>query len=98
MMSLDDLRKMPKELLQRLYDTAGALGYDDHMALLRVREELVPEWAYFCDPTLLERERELVEKMDRTLKWMDLLNTAMQERRPALRRIMAEDVLGPMSD
>ncbi len=88
-----DLRSKPKWFLKRLYDTASATAYDSHLALQEVRDELRPEWAHVCDPTLLTREADLVAQLSSTMEWQLRLLNAMKERRVGLQRIAAGDVL-----
>jgi hypothetical protein len=83
---------LPKDFLVRLYDTAQALAGDDAKALMAVRKELGSEWAAYCFPDLVERERELDAKLARHREWIELLAQALRERRPGIRRVLAEDL------
>lgn len=94
MLTYTDLKTLPKALLIELKRTAGVVGYDLHMAREKVREELEPEWAHVCDPTLLEREAELTAQLDHNREWTLRLHRALEERRSAFARVAAGDVLG----
>jgi hypothetical protein len=92
-MTFDNLKNMPKEFLLQLYDTAGRIGFDDHEARQKVREQQEAEWAHLMEPSLADEEKRLTDKIARNLEWMNLLQRAIHERRPAIRRVVAGDVL-----
>ena len=78
-MTLDDLRGLPKSLLQRLRDTAATLYANDLQAFDS------------CDP---EEKQGLLARTEVNAQWMELVESALYERRTALRRVYNEDVLG----
>lgn len=92
MMTLEEIQKMPKDMLIGLFKTAQTILYDDHSALMAVQDERRAEWADFCDPMLREREEVLRAKMERGLTWMNLVDKAIGDRRPALVRVLFDDL------
>jgi hypothetical protein len=90
MMTLAQLRALPKEMLIELLKTAQTILYDDLVALQAIREERRVEWADYCDPTLATREQELVSKMNRGSEWLNLVQAALGDTRPALVRLLVK--------
>jgi hypothetical protein len=93
MPTASDLSKMPKWMLAKLLDTAGAIGYDDVEALQKVRGELAAlgDAPSPLRSAFLEEFKRLEAKIDQNRDWSLRLSEALRERRTGFQRVYADD-------
>jgi hypothetical protein len=85
-----DLTKLPKELLQHLLESANVAIGDAARDVLDTRIALNEPQAVFCDPTLIDRRDEALEKLDFLNDWCNDIQKALRECRPALTRVLLD--------
>jgi hypothetical protein len=88
MISLAELRRMPKDMLINLYKTSQTIMSDDIKALYAIQEERRAPWADYCDPTLKIREAELECKLRRATEWSNMVSVAIGDRRWPIVRVL----------
>lgn len=95
MMTRDQLRRLPVFLLNKLYDTAGATGYDSFKAREEILRRLEEPQALLIEPGLLDERDRLDAEIDRVMAWQAEIESVRHEKRPALVRVLVDDPLDP---
>ena len=92
-MTLDELTKLPRHLVQRFYDTACASVMDAHKGLCAVQLEMEEPQALLIDPGLIERRDTLQARYYKNYAFLCLCDEALHTRRNALTRVGLDDFM-----